>query len=136
MRPLWVLAFVVCSLTLRAQIREDPRAISIHPFSAERGTTFMATVRGSGLVGASAASLGTAPFTIAVEGVEPEPPGESGGRGRRMDLVKLRVEVKPDAKPGRYPIRLITRNGISNRSEEHTSELQSRGLISLSRLFF
>jgi len=31
-----------------------------------------------------------------------------------MDLVKLRVQVSEDAKPGRYPIRLITRNGISN----------------------
>ena len=28
--------------------------------------------------------------------------------------MKLRVEVRPDAKPGRYPFRLITRNGISN----------------------
>src|ERR1044071_5015430 len=113
MRPCWVVAFVVCSVTAGAQTREDPRAISIHPFAGQRGTTFVATVRGSSLSGARAASLGAAPFTIAVEGVEQETP-ESSGRGRRMDLVKLRVEVKPDAKPGRYPIRLITRNGISN----------------------
>ena len=48
-----------------------------------------------------------------MEGVEVEPTGE--GRDRSAtDLVKLRVEVPPDAKPGRYPIRLITANGVSN----------------------
>src|SRR5688572_5997559 len=95
-----------------AQPREDPRAISIHPFTGQRGTTFIATVRGSALAGTSAASIGIAPFTVAIEGIEPEP--AESGRGRKMDLVKLRVQVSQDAKPGRYPIRLITRNGISN----------------------
>ena len=108
MRPLWVVAALTLCIPAGAQPREDPRAISIHPFIGQRGTTFSATLRGTGLAGASAASLGNAPFTVAVEGVEPEPPGESAGRKSRVDLVKLRVEVAPDAKPGRYPIRLIT----------------------------
>ena len=114
MRPLWVVFGLALSVSAGAQPREDPRAISIHPFVGQRGTTFSATLRGSGLTGASAASLGNAPFTVAIEGVEPEPPGESAGRKTKVDLVKLRVEVRPDAKPGRYPVRLITRNGISN----------------------
>jgi hypothetical protein len=50
-----------------------------------------------------------------VEGVEVEPPDDAPGRNKgRMDLVKLRVQVSQEAKAGRYPIRLITRNGISN----------------------
>src|SRR5882724_11520785 len=102
MRPLWVVVAVVFSLSVGAQPREDPRALSIHPFTGQRGTTFIATVRGSGLAAASSASIGNAPFTVAVDGVEAEPPGESGRRGR-MDLVKLRVQVPQDAKPGRYP---------------------------------
>src|SRR5687768_11142903 len=102
---------VLFTLTAGAQPREDPRVISIHPFTGQRGTSFIATVRGSALAGASAASIGTVPFTVAVEGVEPEP--AESGRGRKMDLVKLRVQVAQDAKPGRYPIRLITRNGVS-----------------------
>jgi hypothetical protein len=115
MGALWLLVAVVLSIPASAQPREDPRAISIHPFTGQPGATFTATVRGSGLTGASAASIGKGPFTVAVEGVEVEPPSESSGRNRgRVDLVKLRIQVAPEAKPGRYPFRLITRNGVSN----------------------
>jgi hypothetical protein len=116
MRALWAIVAVVLSLpAANAQPRPDPRAISIHPFTGQRGTTFIAIVRGSGLGGASAVSIGKAPFTVTVESVESESPSESSGRNKiRMDLVKLRVQAQPDAKPGRYPIRLITSNGISN----------------------
>src|SRR5215472_13199830 len=114
MRPLWVVFGLALSTSAGAQPREDPRAISIHPFLGQRGTTFSATLRGNSLAGARAVRLENGPFTVTVEGVEPEPPAESGGRKTRVDLVKLRVDVRPDAKPGRYPFRLITRNGISN----------------------
>jgi hypothetical protein len=115
MRVLWVVVAGVLSLPAGAQPREDPRAISIHPFTGHPGGTFIATVRGSGLTGARAASTGSAPFTVAVESMEVEPPSESSGRNRgRIDLVKLSIEVSQDAKPGRYPIRLITQNGVSN----------------------
>lgn len=114
MRVFPFLAALTLSLSAGAQPREDPRAISFYPFIGQRGTTFVATLRGTGLTGARAASLGTAPVAIAIEGIEPEPPGEAAGRRAKIDLVKLRVEVRPDAKAGRYPIRLITPNGISN----------------------
>ena len=71
-------------------------------------------LRGTGLGGASSVSIGNAPFTVAVEGTEAEPQGESPGRKNAAQLVKLRVDVAPDAKPGKYAIRLITKNGISN----------------------
>src|SRR5437868_15330606 len=116
MRALWMAVGLVFSLPADAQPRPEPRAISIHPFVGQRGATLTATVRGSGLAGARAASIGKAPFTVAVESVEEEAASESTGRNKsRIELVKLRVEVAPDAKPGRYPIRLITPNGISNR---------------------
>jgi len=124
MRSLWAAVWVVVSLPCSAETRPDPRAISIHPFSGQRGTTFIATVRGNGLTGASAASVGKAPFTVSVEGIETEAPGESSGRNKgRTDLVKLRVQVQPDAKPGRYPIRLITGNGISNALPLHVIDV-------------
>src|SRR5689334_871512 len=113
MRAFWATVGFVLSLPAYAQPRAEPRAISIHPFVGQRGATFTVTVRGSGLAGATAASIGQAPFTVVVEGVDPEPPDEASGRSKsRMDLVKLRIQAAPDAKPGRYPIRLITRNGI------------------------
>jgi hypothetical protein len=117
------LAFLFC-LPATPQSRTDPRMISIHPFTARLGTTFLATVRGSGLAGATAAAVGEAPFSVTVDRIEPEPPGPTTGRNRTpMDLVTIRVQVTSDAKPGRYPIRLITRNGISNALPLHVVEL-------------
>ena len=40
-----------------------------------------------------------------------------------MELVTLHVEIAADAKPGRYPIRLIARNGISNALPLHIVDL-------------
>jgi hypothetical protein len=113
MRVLWPVLAIFAVLQASAQPRTDPRATSIHPFTGQRGTTFFATVRGNGLGGASTASTGNAPFSVTVEGVEAEAPGEGRSKST-VDLVKLRVEVRPDAQTGRYPIRLVTRNGISN----------------------
>src|SRR5579872_1036052 len=105
MRALWATVVAVLSLSAFAQTRTDPRAISIHPFVGQRGTTFVATLRGSGLAGASAVSIGQAPFTVVVEGLEPEQTEDPSAKNKaRIDLIKLRVEVSPDAKPGRYPI--------------------------------
>jgi hypothetical protein len=114
MRPLWVVVALSLSVQAGAQPREEPRAISIHPFVGQRGATYVATLRGSGLRGATALSIGNAPFAVKVESVDPEPAGESAGRKGKIDLVRLHVEVRPDAKPGRYPVRVITLNGVSN----------------------
>ena len=95
--------------------RVEPRAVSVHPFVAQPGTMFTAVVRGNGLRGATSIFLQDAPLAIAIEGTEAEPPAESGGRSRTpFDRVRLRVEVARDARPGRYPFRIVTPQGISN----------------------
>jgi hypothetical protein len=93
------------------EARVDPRAVSVHPFAGQRGTTFIASVRGNGIRTATAV-FGRVPFSATVESAETEPP--SPGKKTQTELVRLRVEVPPDAQPGRYPIRLITRDGVSN----------------------
>src|SRR6476646_115462 len=113
MRVLCLVLAILAGLPAGAQPRTDPRATSIHPFTGQRGTTFIATVRGNGLAGVTIATVGNAPFSVTVEGVEAEAPGE-GRTKSNVDLVKLRVEVREDAQTGRYLIRLVTRNGISN----------------------
>src|SRR5216683_1182793 len=120
MQPLSVVVAAMFCLAAGAQPREDPRVVSIHPFTGQRGATFIATVRGSGLAAVSGVSIGKAPFTVAVEGTDVESPGRNKGR---MDLIKLRVQVSQDAQPGRYPIRLITRNGVSNALPLHIIDL-------------
>src|SRR5262245_8103391 len=107
-----------------AQSRVDPRILSIYPFTGQRGSTVEAKVRGNALMGASGVAIGNAPFKITVEGVEPEPaePSNNNRKAAAVELVKLRIEISPDAKPGRYPIRLITRNGVSNTIPIHVSD--------------
>ena len=115
MRFLGLALVIVVSMRAAQPPRPDPRAVSIHPFTGQPGSTFFATVRGVGLHGAAAVSLGSAPFSVAIEGIESEPPSDIPARNKTaMDLVKLRVQVPAGAKPGSYPIRLITRNGITN----------------------
>jgi hypothetical protein len=95
--------------------RVDPRAVSVHPFVGQRGTTFTAVVRGNGLRGATSVFLQDTSLAIAIEATEAEPPAESGGRDKTpFDRVRLRVEVASDARTGRYPFRIVTPQGISN----------------------
>ncbi len=69
-------------------------------------------------------SIGKAPITVSIEGVEVEPADESSTPAKgQIDLVKLRIQVPPEAKPGRYPIRLISRDGVSNALPIHIVDL-------------
>ena len=117
-RLLWLVpAFLAMPAT--PQSRVDPKALSIYPFTGQGGTTFTATMRATGLGGAAKAVVTDAPLKISVDRIE----ADSSGRSKTpVDLVTLRVEVAADAKPGRYPIRLITRNGISNALPIHIVE--------------
>jgi len=120
MHPFRVVIAALFCLAAGAQPQEDPRLVSIHPFTGQRGATFIATVRGSGLADASGATIGKAPFAVTVEGANVEPTGRNKGR---TDLIELRIQVSQDAQPGRYPIRLITRNGVSNALPLHIVDL-------------
>ena len=117
MRGWWLLLGIVVA-PLAAQkppVVREPSALSVHPFSGQRGATFSATVRGSALRETTAVFLEDAPLAIVIEGTEAEPPGEATGRNRTpIDLVRLRIQVAADARPGRYPFRLITPQGVSN----------------------
>ena len=117
-RLLWLVpAFLAMPAT--SQSRVDPKALSIYPFTGQGGTTFTATMRATGLGGAANAVVTDAPLKITVDRID----ADSSGRSKTpVDLVTLRVEVAADAKPGRYPIRLIARNGISNALPIHVVE--------------
>src|SRR5258707_794015 len=122
-----VLAMLVCNgmaiaATPKAEPRGEPKVLSVHPFTAQRGAILLATVRGTGLRGATAAFVGTAPVRVVTEGVDVEPTVENG-RKLSIDLVRLRIEVAADAKPGRYPFRLITPAGISNALPLYVTDL-------------
>ena len=102
-------------LSQSSKARVDPKVVSAHPFVGQRGTTFVTTVRGNGLSGATSVFAPGAPLTAAILGIETEPPAETEERSRTpFELVRLRVEVASDARPGGYPFRLVTPHGITN----------------------
>ncbi len=85
----------------------DPRAVSVHPFVGQRGTTFTATVRGSNLKEARAVVVDGAGVRMVVEGM-----GKESSPAR--DTVKIRVETGAETKSGRYSFRMVTESGVSN----------------------
>lgn len=116
MRVLWpLLAYGVC-LSAATPSRVDPKIISIYPFTGQKGTTLVAVARGVGLQGASAVHVETAGLSVKVERVEPEPVSDTANTSKKssIDLVTIHVAISPEASAGSYPIRLISRNGISN----------------------
>ena len=122
MRLAWVLLSVAVSAVAAPKIQDapdDPKLISVHPFAGERGTTFTVTVRGNHLLAATAVFLDHAPLSATIEGAEAEPPDEtivksSAKNKAPFELVRLRIQAAPDAKPGHYSFRLVTPHGISN----------------------
>jgi hypothetical protein len=92
----------------------DPKIISVYPFAGQRGTSITIIVRGNGLHDANAVFLKNAPFTAVIEGADMEAPDPAGKSKTPIDLIRLRIQIEPTAKPGRYPMRLITPRGISD----------------------
>lgn len=117
----WVV-LSVCGILLSVMLaadqpRVEPRVTSVHPSVAQRGGSVPLVVRGAGLAEANAVFLQEAPFTMTVEGhdAEPAPVGPMGKTPKTpIDLLRLRVEIAKDAKPGRYEFRLVTPDGVSN----------------------
>jgi len=97
-----------------ADPRVDPVITSIHPFTGQRGTTFTVKVRGRGLVGANAAIPADTALRLTAEGLAKEPPEEGSRSKTPVDVVTLRVDAPADLKPGRYALRLVGKNGVSN----------------------
>ena len=110
-------------LSEAGKARVDPKVLSLHPFVGQRGTTFVTTVRGNGLSAATSVFAPGAPLTAVVLGVETEPAAETEARNRTpFELVRLRVDLAADCRPGGYPFRLVTEHCITNQLLLHVSE--------------
>jgi len=90
----------------------DPKLLSIHPFTSQRGAQLVVTARGNGLRDATAVVLENAPFTAVIDGTEPEAADKNSKAP--VDAIRIRIQVDEKAKPGRYSVRLVTPRGISN----------------------
>lgn len=134
MRACWlalslaVSGFSVCFAALASPKTPDaprePRISSVHPFTGQRGATFLVTVRGNALREATSVFVDHAPLRMTIEGTEAEPPNEMSAKSKVVfDLVRVRVEVAADANPGRYSFRLVTPHGVSNALPLHITQL-------------
>lgn len=92
---------LVCTFTAGLS-GADPRAISLHPFTGQRGLAFTATVRGTNIKDAKAAFPEQPGLRISID--------STGAEGARH-FVKLNIEAPA---PGRYSFRLVTDSGVSN----------------------
>ncbi len=111
----WTLAFGLSALTPAA----EPRAVSLHPFAGQRGTVFQATLRGGNLKTAKSIVVEPAGLRVTVESAEPEPASDQVKPG--LDLVHLRIASEVATPPGRYTLRLVTPEGVSNALPFHLS---------------
>ncbi|MBI2687735.1 MAG: hypothetical protein HYX27_15600 [Acidobacteria bacterium] len=105
---------VVCTFA-GGLMAADPRAVSMHPFTGQRGGVFHAAVRGNNLKDAKAVWVESGPVRMTVEGAGPEVIPEGMPKPRVMlDVVQVRVETAANVKPGRYSFRMVTPSGVSN----------------------
>ena len=79
------------------------------------------SVRGNGLRETTAVFLENAPFTATIEGTEAGAADKTSKTP--LDTLRLRIQIEANAKPGRYPLRLVTSGGISNALRFHILDL-------------
>lgn len=96
----------------------DPAAKSVFPFTCQVGTTFLASVRGINLTQPAAVFVEGGPFTAIIEPdavqLSEKTVEKTTSAKPTEDVVRLRIQVRTDARPGRYFFRLMTAHGVSN----------------------
>ncbi len=94
----------------------EPQALSIAPLGGKKGTRLEVTLRGQSLQGAYAVRFDREGVTATVVGVE-ELPAKDGGdpseESPKSQELTLRLQIDQSAGTGRYPLRVISPQGVS-----------------------
>jgi len=94
----------------------EPQALSIAPLGGKMGTRLEVTLRGQSLQGAYAVRFDREGVTATVVGVE-ELPAKDGGdpleESPKSQKLTLRLQIDQSAGTGRYPLRVISPQGVS-----------------------
>lgn len=96
-----LMALLACGVLSGAPAIRD-----IHPHGAQTGTSFKLTLEGDGLLAGST-------LQTSIPGAVSRLVTKEDTASNNAAIVFL-VELKKDAQPGLYPLRLVTSNGISN----------------------
>jgi hypothetical protein len=111
MLVLWIPA--TWAQTPKPKPKEEPRAFSVYPLGDQAGASYAATIRGVALREAQAIWFETDSIHARVDKVDREPESDPSA-STPTDLVNIHVTVDSTAKPGSYPFRVVTKQGVSN----------------------
>lgn len=115
-----------CSLAAFAQVSLgeglEPKLLSVHPFSGQRGNKVEVEVRGNWLEGDLSVWFDSRDLQAKVRGTKhaEDAPGpkmsdtDKQSRPAPVYRVTVEVQIPPEAKPGTRSLRLISTRGISN----------------------
>ncbi len=103
-----------------SKVKPEPGISSIYPAGGQRGTTFQAVLRGSGLAGARLVMFEGQGIEARVLGLDPEglPAEEAGKEAPKhasKEVLRLQVTIAAEANPGAHDFRIVTERGVSNK---------------------
>ncbi len=91
----------------------EPRVYSVYPLGDRPGSTYEATVRGVTLREAQAIWFESASIHARVDRTGHDPESDPHA-STPTDFVTIHVTIDSAAKPGSYPFRVVTKQGVSN----------------------
>ena len=91
----------------------EPRIFSVYPLGDQPGAIYEAAIRGVALREAQAIWFETDSIHARVDNVDRDPESDPNA-STPTDVVHIHVTLDSTAKPGSYPFRVVTKQGVSN----------------------
>lgn len=91
----------------------EPRVFSVYPLGDRPGSSYQATLRGVTLRDAQAIWFESGSIHARIVRSDRDPESDPQA-ATPTDIVNIHVTVDPEAKPGNYPFRVVTKQGVSN----------------------
>jgi len=91
----------------------EPRLLSVYPLGDRPGSTYQACLRGFTLREAQAIWFESDSIHARIDGTGRDPESDPHA-STPTDVANIHVTIDPAAKPGAYPFRVVTKQGVSN----------------------
>lgn len=108
-----LLALVARVSSETPKVPVEPRLLSVYPLGDLPGSTFDACLRGFTLREAQAIWFESDSIRARIDGTHPDPESDPHA-STPTDVANIHVTIATTAKPGIYPFRVVTKQGVSN----------------------